>query len=298
MKSTLVRISAILSLVILVCAGIMSSGCSANKQEGFAIYLTKSDVPPTQMAVLSHIEIAAQPVIALKDISAYDPDTHEITLTAEALGRLSSLQIPVEGKSFVVCVDKKLIYWGAFWTPISSISFDGVTIWKPLGQDSNIIKLELGYPAPSFYNGEDPRNNSLIMDSLKQAGKLSSLPPAVNVDSLPRSMKGYELYSWQADGQWHYTLITGTNRNKTTEEIISIVNTVKGDELIHLHVVGTEALKTILSKIPQGEYVSWQGGAGIAATPPVNIKFSLPDKTTIDAIKAWAGQCGLDLSAP
>jgi hypothetical protein len=28
---------------------------------------------------------------------------------------------------------------------------------------------------------------------------------------LPHSMKGYELYSWQADEQWHFTLITGTN---------------------------------------------------------------------------------------
>ena len=40
---------------------------------------------------------------------------------------------------------------------------------------------------------------------------------------LPRSMKGYELYSWyaQQEGEWYYTLITATNRLKTWEEITS-----------------------------------------------------------------------------
>ncbi|MFC1909389.1 hypothetical protein ACFLXD_06040, partial [Chloroflexota bacterium] len=48
----------------------------------------------------------------------------------------------IGGKSFLVCVDKAPIYWGAFWTPISSMSFDGVTIWKPLGsQESKLITL-------------------------------------------------------------------------------------------------------------------------------------------------------------
>jgi len=37
-------------------------------------------------------------------------------------------------------------------------------------------------------------------------------------EPLPSSMKGYELYSWQEEGQWHFTLVTGTNRNKTLSE--------------------------------------------------------------------------------
>ena len=73
----------------------------------------------------------------------------------------------------MVCVDRKLIYWGAFWTPVSSVSFGGVTILKPLGsQDAKVVKLELGYPSPSFYEGEDPRLNEEVLKSLEQAGKL------------------------------------------------------------------------------------------------------------------------------
>jgi hypothetical protein len=175
------------------------------------------------MVILSHFDLANKPIIATSDIVSYYAATHEITLTARAYERISSLEVPVRGKSFVVCVDKKSIYWGAFWTPISSISFDGVTIWKPFGtQQSNTIKLGLGYPSQSFYNGEDPRGNPEIMQALKKTGKL--------ITALPHSMKGYELYSWSQDGEWHFTLITGTNRNKTLEEIISPSNTVTADE--------------------------------------------------------------------
>ena len=143
--------------------------------EGFAIYLTKEDVPPGKMEALSSVAIAAQPVIAIRDIVSYNAQTYQIKLTDEAYARVYQLEVPVRGKTFVVCVDKTPVYWGAFWTPISSLSFDGVTIWKPLGsQESKIITLELGYPAPSFYSGQDPRDNPRVLEALKQAGKLVS----------------------------------------------------------------------------------------------------------------------------
>ena len=70
-------------------------------------------------------------------------------------------------------VDRNPIYCGAFWTPISSISYEGITILKPLNsQDSNIVKLELGYPSPNFFGGDDPRNNPDIIKSLMQSGIL------------------------------------------------------------------------------------------------------------------------------
>jgi hypothetical protein len=153
-----------------------SPPASETMREGFAIYLTKGDIPPAQMEALSHVDIADQPIIMMDDIVVYNTKTHEITLTANAFARISSLEVPVRGKSFMVCVDKKPIYWGAFWTPISSMSFDGVTIWKPLSsQNTSVIKLELGYPSPSFYRGEDPRSNAEVMKSLEQAGKLSAV---------------------------------------------------------------------------------------------------------------------------
>ena len=152
--------------VSLVIAGCSSPG-------GFSIYLTRDDIPISDMEKLSHVEIADEPLISTKDIISYHRDTHEIELTAGAYERVMNLKVPTSGKSFVVCLDKSPVYWGAFWTPLSSQSFDRVTIWVPsFSEQENTVKLELGYPSPDFYRGEDPRSNPEIMESLEKAGKL------------------------------------------------------------------------------------------------------------------------------
>ena len=172
MKRPLVDISARLSAVV-GSVLLMAGGCSAPQREGFAIYLTRGDIAPAQMPALSHVDIAGEPVIAMDDIISYNAQTHELKLTANAYQEMSQLDVPVRGKSFVVCVDRRPIYWGAFWTPVSSLSFDGVTIVLPVSsQDAKAVRLELGYPSPSFYRGEDPRNDSEVMESLEHAGKL------------------------------------------------------------------------------------------------------------------------------
>jgi hypothetical protein len=286
------HIPAKLTALFMIGIIILLSGCTASKSEGFAIYLTEGDIPPAQMEALSHVDISEQPIIAMNDIIAYNATTHEITLTANAFDRISNLEVPVQGRSFMICIDRKFIYWGAFWTPISSISFDGVTIWKPLSfQEPKVIKLELGYPSSSFYVGEDHRNNAELMRSLGYAGKLTT---ATALERLPHSMKGYELYSWLEDNQWHFTLITGTNRNKTLEEIISNVNTISEDGWVQIHVTGVDAIKTALTKLPQNEFILWLARMRMGQTAQTNINIQLPPGQIIDTIKEHAGQCGLD----
>ena len=261
--------------------------------EGFAIYLTEEDIPPAQMEALSHVDIADKPVIGLNDIVSYNSTNHEITLTENGIKNITSLQVPTSGKSFVVCVNRNPIYWGAFWTPISSQSFNGVTIEIPLlsGQADRTISINLGYPAESFYRGEDPRNNITVMESLKESGKLVTTPD----NPLPHSFKGYELYSWQQDNQWNYTLITGTNRDKTVEEIITGNNTAGADGWVNIHVIGEEQLEAVISRIPANEFVIWLPGPR-ADLSQSTVKFELPPAATINDIKALAVQCGLDFN--
>jgi hypothetical protein len=286
-----------LLVVILVCGVIMFYGCTSSKGEGFAIYLTKDDVPPAQMEALSHIDISEQPVISIKDIITYNAQTHEIKLTDTAFERISQMEVPVRGKSFLVCVDKAPQYWGAFWTPISSIAFDGVTIWKPFNtQQPKIITLELGYPSSSFYAGKDPRNNVTVIKSLEQAGKLIEKLSITAVDKLPDSMKGYELYSWSEDGQWHFTLITGTNRNKTLEEIISKENYISEAGWVKVNVAGVEAIKAVLRKLPPKEFVMWLSGMR-EPSEQAAIQIQMPPAETSKEIKEYAIQCGLDFQA-
>jgi hypothetical protein len=152
-------------------------GCSSElNSEGFAIYLTQRDIPVSQMEPLSRVAIADTPLMSVADIVSYDRNTHEIELTPAAYERVMQLQVPTSGKVFVVCVDKEPIYWGAFWTPISSQSFYGVVIMVPPilpgGNSGNVIQITRGYPSASFAQGDDPRSNPVILKSLEQAGKL------------------------------------------------------------------------------------------------------------------------------
>lgn len=291
------HIPAQLYTLILVGIILLLGDGSTSKGEGFAIYLTKGDLPPSQIPVLSHVEIVEHPIISLSEILSYNTNTHEITLTAKAFNRISSLEVSVRGKSFVVCVDKNPIYCGAFWSPVSSISFDGVTIQKPLNsQESKVIKLELGYPLSSFfYSGEDPRIDAEIMKSLDQAGKLITTPQNITVDKLPHSMKGYELYSWFENDQWHFTLITGTNRNKTVEEIISNRNIISTDGWVHMHVVGLEEIKNVLSSLPQSEDVLWFSKLTSEQTQKEDRIITLPTVSILYTIKEHSRQCGLNL---
>ncbi|HXX59476.1 MAG TPA: hypothetical protein VEI27_02225 [Dehalococcoidales bacterium] len=157
-----------ITLVVLV----ISSGCKP-KNTGFAIYLTANNIPPAQLPVATEIKPAAQPLISIKDIISYDAQTHEIKLTTRGFKAVSQLGVPTDGTSFVVCVDGKPIYGGAFWTPVSSASFSGLIIEKPLiTEGAPVIRIEKGYPTAAFFRGTDSRSDPAIMASLEKSGKL------------------------------------------------------------------------------------------------------------------------------
>jgi len=281
--------------IVLVLGVLVSSICitsedmvTPSNDEGFAIYLTKQDIPPAQMGALSHVDIAERPIISISDIITYDAQEHELRLTAGAFERVSQLDVSTGGKSFIVCVDKRPIYWGAFWVPWSCTLFDGVTIWKPLTlEETHVIRLELS----ALYTGEDPRSNPVVIESLEQAGKLITGPLAA-VDELPHSMKGYELYSWEEEGQWHFTLITGTNRIKTIEEITSKGDFISETGWVKIQVVGADAIKDVLSRLPEGESVFWCDELHIGQSTETDLQ--LPPEQIADAIEEYAKQCGLD----
>jgi hypothetical protein len=102
-------------------------------------------------------------------------------------------------------------------------------------------------------------------------------PTVTSTSTQARSMKGWELYSWQMQGEWHFSLVVGTNRLKTFEEISSP----------EVSVEGIEALKMELDKLARGEQVFWlvQRVPG-AARPPDEM---------LDAIHAHCAERGLRL---
>ena len=101
--------------------------------------------------------------------------------------------------------------------------------------------------------------------------------PGANEAGLPKSMKGYELYSWQEDGDWRFALVAGTNRQKTYEEITEpgVVSLTTG------------ALEFKLDSLPAGELVFWS-----ADRVP---KTLMPSHDIVEQVTGYCRQLGLQL---
>src|SRR5437660_328002 len=80
------------------------------------------------------------------------------------------------------------------------------------------------------------------------------------------SMKGWELYSWRADGHWYFSLVAGTNREKSIEEITGA------------KIDGVAQLERKLTLLQVGEELAWGTGshvrtrAKVFAAPPDPIR--------------------------
>jgi uncharacterized protein YceK len=77
-----------------------------------------------------------------------------------------------------------------------------------------------------------------------------------------QSMKGYELYSWQDGSQWKFSLLVGTNREKTLDEIKS---TDTG-------LLGVDRLKSALEIVSSGQYITWSSKDTLSFPPDDIIK--------------------------
>lgn len=111
---------------------------------------------------------------------------------------------------------------------------------------------------------------------------------------LPEMVKGYELYSWQVGEAWLYTLITGTNRSKTIDEITS-TTTELDDGFIKITVASADDLATLIKRLPAGVYVTWNSfnPAGQEKDDPV--MFTYPPAETLESINKIAAEQGVNL---
>ena len=102
-------------------------------------------------------------------------------------------------------------------------------------------------------------------------------PTVTSTSTQARSMKGYELYSWQMQGAWYFSLVVGTNRLKTFEEVSSP----------EVRMQGIEALKRKLHTLAGGEQVFWLG----QRVPGMD----WPSDEMVDAIHAYCVERDIQL---
>jgi hypothetical protein len=97
------------------------------------------------------------------------------------------------------------------------------------------------------------------------------------------------------DGAWHFTLITGTNRLKTLDEIMSPENVEQGD-WIKITVAGLAGLKSVLSRLPSGTSVSWHRARHLDQSAlETGPRLRQPPGRLVREIRAHCAQVGVDL---
>ncbi len=137
-----------------------------------------------------------------------------------------------------------------------------------------------------------------ISKPMEVSGTASPIPTIDIVDlpdTLPHLLKGYELVSWQSGNEWNFTLVSGTNRQKTFEELVSPESFVTKEGYVKITVRGVEGIKQVLARVPAGESVAWSGMNLAGQVPRGTIYFAYPQQEIMDELMAVAKENGFDL---
>lgn len=102
-------------------------------------------------------------------------------------------------------------------------------------------------------------------------------------------LKGYQLFTWHEKGHWHYSLLPGTNRERTYAEITAPATVI----------IGTSGFESELKRLPKGTEVLWQSDAPPGIKRPAAsdvISFKHPSRKRIERIKSVCDKLGIKLS--
>jgi hypothetical protein len=168
----------------------------------------------------------------------------------------------------------EIIVKGEFTANGNKSTFEVHSVVKDQNKQPEGYTIQVIDAQPYPINGRENNPDNLIVTLLiKQNSKLDTI-------TFAPSMKGWELYSWASGNDWKYSILMGTNRAKTYDEVVTN----------KIAVIGKDSLKMLLDKFPAKEEIFCTGkGTGEWAN------LSFPSQTTIDEITNYATQKALTL---
>ena len=99
--------------------------------------------------------------------------------------------------------------------------------------------------------------------------------------------KGYELYSWMENGTIVYSLVPGTNRNKSLDEILHPQSGQRFENI--------SALKKKIASLPEGEQIIWSNAVVDKKDRP---RLVYPDIEVVKDLEKMARQADIELTVP
>ena len=151
------------------------------------------------------------------------------------------------------------------------------TTWSPL--DNAVIPVAIVSPSATI------RTAAEISDTETPTPPMPTPDWSTLPTLLPKSLKGYELVSWQAGENWNFTLVSGTNRQKSFEDLIEPGSSVGEDGFVKITVAGVDQIKHALDLLPAGEEVFWGGMDLTDQVPSGVIYFTYPPQPIMDDLK-------------
>ena len=132
---------------------------------------------------------------------------------------------------------------------------------------------------------------SLLLPALVGCQQAGAPRPAG--DPLPPSMKGYELYTWGDGSETWLTLLPGTNRLKTPDEVFSDEREMIGTAgWFAITVAGLDAIGGQLARLPYGASVF----LSTVRYPPGAVLEQLPTpESVVEVVRGHATALGLNL---
>lgn len=186
MKGLLIKNAACIFLLVLLITGCFGnknanqrfSGENMNNTEvsnHFAIFIVRGvRTADAIKSELIDLPLEPQPLFTDKDLKSYKWKEHKLELRKDYDLNKSLEKVPLDGLPFVVMANDKRIYLGAFWSPLSSStsSVPWIMVMPPTIPQQNKLTIQAGYPDKLNRPQIDPRNNQIVYDALKSAGKI------------------------------------------------------------------------------------------------------------------------------
>lgn len=161
--------------------GVIGSTIASQENTGVSFYLVKNNIDPEDIYEfdIGKVILDESPIFTSKDIIEYSQGEHSIKLTEEAYKRYKALRWLTV---FALCVDDKPVYLGHIGSKYRTAHINGIIADPGIdGRNEILLRYQIGVYIDSDENNEesidDPRQNKLILDSLRRSNKLLETTP-------------------------------------------------------------------------------------------------------------------------
>jgi hypothetical protein len=183
----------------------------------------------------------------------------------------------------------------SIWALISVILVITLAACERTATRSSWSLLNANQPTPSLEVTLETEIAIAVPQKSPTAVRVATLELSALAEKYPLAFKGYELLSWQKDGEWVFTLLAGTNRQKSFDEILNAENTFTATEIIKVSVIGADPFKELVNHLPKGEWITWGGMVLQGEVSPSTLYFTYPPDEIVDELIKYCKERGITL---